>query len=91
MAGSNCLDSCVFRLCPYPPMGMQPHRAELSEEFCRRQYRLARRLQLGRRQYQPARRLQLGRLTAHWQGMQPRKMREFWSQMAERARISPGP
>jgi hypothetical protein len=35
--GTNCLDGCCFRLCPYPPNGVQPYRSELSEAFCRGQ------------------------------------------------------
>jgi hypothetical protein len=35
--GGNCKDGCPFGLCPYPPNGVQPYRAELSEAFCRRQ------------------------------------------------------
>jgi hypothetical protein len=75
--GYTCLDGCQFRLCPYPPNGLQHHRTELSEEFCRRQYRLVRSFALRRR-------------TAPWQGMSARRLRAFWSQMAERARSSPG-
>jgi hypothetical protein len=75
--GWGCLDGCQFRLCPYPPKGLQHHRSELGEEFCRRQDRLVRFLRLRRR-------------TARWQGMSARRLRAFWSQMAERARSSPG-
>jgi NACHT domain len=75
--GWGCLDGCQFRLCPYPPKGLQHHRTELGEEFCRRQDRLVRFLRLRRR-------------TARWQGMSARRLRVFWSQMAERARSSPG-
>jgi hypothetical protein len=38
--GSNCIDGCRHRLCPYPPDGVQPYRSELSEAFCRRQQSL---------------------------------------------------
>ena len=38
--GSNCIDGCRHRLCPYPPDGVQPYRSELSEAFCRRQQTL---------------------------------------------------
>ena len=38
--GSNCIDGCRHRLCPYPPYGVQPHRSELSEAFCRGQQTL---------------------------------------------------
>jgi hypothetical protein len=36
-AGSNCLDDCGFNLCPYPPRGLDGHRVELSQAFCRAQ------------------------------------------------------
>jgi hypothetical protein len=74
--GSSCLPGCQFDLCPYPPKGQQPHRAELSEAFCRHQYMLLRRVRIGRR-------------TARWQGLRPSQMRAFWSEMANRARIGP--
>lgn len=77
--GDGCLDGCSFQLCPYPPRGLQHHRSELSEEFCRRQY------QLVRRYLQP---LHLRRRTARWQGMTASRLRVFWMQMAERARNS---
>ena len=38
--GSNCIDGCRYRLCPYPPDGVQPYRSELSEAFCRGQQTL---------------------------------------------------
>jgi len=38
--GSNCIDGCRHRLCPYPPDGGQPYRSELSEAFCRGQQTL---------------------------------------------------
>jgi hypothetical protein len=75
-AGSNCLDGCPFDLCPYPPKGQPPHRAELSEAFCRHQYMLLRRTRIRRS-------------TARWQGLRPSQMRTFWSEMADRARIGP--
>jgi hypothetical protein len=74
--GSSCLNGCPFDLCPYPPKGQQPHRAELSEAFCRHQYMLVRRARIGRR-------------TARWQGLRAGQMRTFWSEMANRARIGP--
>jgi hypothetical protein len=74
--GSSCLDGCPFDLCPYPPKGLQPHRAELSEAFCRHQVMLLRRKRIGRR-------------TARWQGVRASQMRAFWSEMANRARIGP--
>ena len=39
-AGSNCIDGCGHRLCPYPPDGVQPYRSELSEALCRGQQTL---------------------------------------------------
>jgi hypothetical protein len=74
--GSSCLNGCPFDLCPYPPKGLQPHRAELSEAFCRHQYMLVRRARLRRS-------------TARWQGLRASQMRTFWSEMANRARIGP--
>jgi hypothetical protein len=75
--GSSCLNGCPFDLCPYPPKGQQPHRAELSEAFCRHQYMLVRRARIRRN-------------TARWQGLRSSQMRTFWSEMANRARIGPG-
>ena len=51
--GSNCLNGCVFRLCPYPPSG-EDDRIEFSEAFCRSQQAQSRDLrsfwrQMGRR------------------------------------------
>jgi hypothetical protein len=74
--GNSCLDGCPFDLCPYPPKGQQPHRAELSEAFCRHQYTLVRRARIRRS-------------TARWQGLPRSQMRTFWSAMANRARIGP--
>jgi len=74
--GSSCLAGCAFDLCPYPPKGQQPHRAELSEAFCRHQYMLVRRARIRRS-------------TARWQGLRASQMRTFWSEMANRARIGP--
>jgi hypothetical protein len=74
--GSSCLDGCPFDLCPYPPKGQQPHRAELSEAFCRHQSTLLRRTRIRRS-------------TAPWQGLRASQMRTFWSDMANRARIGP--
>ena len=74
--GSTCLNGCPFDLCPYPPKGQQPHRAELSEAFCRHQYMLVRRARIRRS-------------TARWQGLRAGQMRTFWSEMANRARIGP--
>jgi hypothetical protein len=75
--GSSCLNGCPFDLCPYPPKGQQPHRAELSEAFCRHQYMLVRRARIRRN-------------TAPWQGLSASQMRTFWSEMANRARMGPG-
>lgn len=74
--GSSCLHGCPFDLCPYPPKGQQPHRAELSEAFCRHQYMLVRRARIRRS-------------TARWQGLRASQMRTFWSEMANRARMGP--
>ena len=38
--GSNCIDGCRHRLCPYPPEGVQTYRSELGEAFCRGQQTL---------------------------------------------------
>lgn len=68
--GSNCIDGCRFGLCPYPSAGIQPYRSELNEAFCRGQQAL----------------LSRG-LTAPWQAAIPRgNLKDFWTQMAERAR-----
>jgi hypothetical protein len=75
--GSGCLSGCPVDLCPYPPKGQQPHRAELSEAFCRHQYTLVRRARIRRN-------------TASWQGLRASRMRTFWSEMANRARMGPG-
>lgn len=74
--GSSCLNGCPFDLCPYPPKGQQPHRAELNEAFCRHQYMLVRRARIRRS-------------TARWQGLRAGQMRTFWSKMADRARMGP--
>lgn len=71
--GTNCMDGCPFRLCPYPPNGKQPHRAELSEAFCRRQQML---LSNGLVRSRAAR----------WQAIKPPALRQFWTHMADRAR-----
>lgn len=39
--GSNCLDGCPFRLCPYPPQGDILRHAEFNESFCAQQAILA--------------------------------------------------
>jgi hypothetical protein len=71
--GSNCAGGCPFELCPYPPKGIQSYRAEMSEAFCRRQQTLLGRGSLVRR-------------AAPWQGTLPEDLREFWADMAHRAR-----
>jgi hypothetical protein len=71
--GSNCTDGCQFRLCPYPPNGDQPYRAELSEAFCRRQQTL---LSGGWTRMNPA----------GWQSVRRRNLTRFWEQMGDRAR-----
>lgn len=73
--GSNCIDNCPFRLCPYPAKG-QPHYAELSESFCRWQISL-----LGR-WYDP-------RGGARWQHQPRSNLKAFWRLMANRERPKP--
>ena len=76
--GTNCVDGCVFELCPYPPKGMQP-RGEMSEAFCRRQQGL---LKPGPRER--------SKRKAAWQQMPAAELGQFWAGMASRAR-GPGP
>jgi len=71
--GVSCVDGCVFELCPYPPKGTQP-RVEMSEAFCRRQQTIITRPRDPR----------TGR--APWQQMRPRQLKQFWEEMAGRAR-----
>jgi len=71
--GVSCVDGCVFELCPYPPKGAQP-RVEMSEAFCRRQQTIITRPRDPR----------TGR--APWQQMRPRQLKQFWEEMADRAR-----
>jgi hypothetical protein len=71
--GSNCKDGCLFGLCPYPPIGGQPYRAELSEAFCRRQQTL---LSGGWTRSNPV----------GWQSVPRRNLTWFWEQMGDRAR-----
>jgi hypothetical protein len=71
--GGKCTDGCPFGLCPYPPNGDQPYRAELSEAFCRRQQTL---LSGGWTRMNPAR----------WQSVPRRNLTRFWEQMGDRAR-----
>jgi hypothetical protein len=71
--GHNCKDGCPFGLCPYPPNGNQPYRAELSEPFCHRQQTL---LTAGwTRSKRP-----------RWQAASRRNLTRFWEQMGDRAR-----
>lgn len=69
--GSNCLDDCPFRLCPYPPKGKRLHRAQLSEAFCGQQVAL-----LG-----PWYR---SRPRAAWQELPRRDLENFWRGMMRR-------
>lgn len=71
--GTSCVDGCVFELCPYPPKGIQP-RVEMGEAFCRRQQTLITRPRDPR----------TGR--APWQQARPRQLKQFWVEMADRAR-----
>lgn len=71
--GTSCVDGCVFELCPYPPKGIQP-RVEMSEAFCRRQQTLITKPRDPR----------TGR--APWQQARPRQLKQFWVEMADRAR-----
>jgi NACHT domain len=73
--GTGCTDGCPFGLCPYPPQGSQPLRAELSEQFCRWQHALLSGPPIQRR-------------TAPWQGISAARMRRFWTDMAERSRAT---
>jgi hypothetical protein len=73
--GSNCIDNCPFRLCPYPAKG-QRHYAELSEAFCRWQVSL-----LGR-WYDP-------RGGARWQHQPRSNLKAFWRSIANRERPKP--
>ena len=70
--GSTCTAGCQFGLCPYPQKGVQPHRQELSEAFCRRQETI----------------LSPGTLrsrAAPWQEKSERRLKGFWKQMEQRA------
>ena len=68
--GSTCTAECQFGLCPYPQKGVQPHRQELSEAFCRRQQRL---LSPGT----PRSR------AAPWQEISERRLKGFWRELGE--------
>jgi NACHT domain len=76
-AGSNCRDDCPFGLCPYPPKGLDGHRAELGQAFCRAQSTL---LSRSRSPLHPG---------ARWQrGTRIGDLRRFWERMGERAQNS---
>jgi hypothetical protein len=68
--GSNCVDGCQFRLCPYPPWEPS-YRMELSEPFCRNQQAML---------------IKSGHGAAPWQKMRARDLRKFWGLMADRSR-----
>ncbi|WP_031079583.1 NACHT domain-containing protein [Streptomyces sp. NRRL S-118] len=77
-AGSNCRDDCAFELCPYPPKGLDGHRVELSEAFCRAQSTL-----LSRSFVRPQ---------APWQRRTDvAELRRFWERMGQRAQDSGRP
>ncbi len=79
-AGSNCRDDCAFELCPYPPKGLDGHRVELGEAFCRAQSTL---LSRSRSFLRPK---------APWQhGVSRRELRQFWEQMGRRAQHNARP
>ncbi|MET9800128.1 hypothetical protein [Streptomyces sp. NPDC006368] len=77
-AGSNCRDDCAFELCPYPPKGLDGHRVELSEAFCRAQSSL-----LSRSFLHPQ---------APWQRRTDvAELRRFWERMGQRAQDNTRP
>ena len=69
--GTNCMASCPFKLCPYPPKGEQTYRSELSAAFCRRQRAL----------------VGWTAGSAPWQGVWWADLKGFWKGMGERARL----
>lgn len=78
--GSNCRDDCAFELCPYPPKGLDDHRVELSQAFCRAQSTL---LSRSRSPLRPK---------APWQHRARRaELRQFWEQMGRRAQHNARP
>ncbi|GAA2592549.1 hypothetical protein GCM10010399_23970 [Dactylosporangium fulvum] len=79
-AGSNCLDHCPFRLCPYPPRGETSYSEELDEGFCNRQIYLLRPFR-----WLPFRLVGM-RHRAHWEGVPRRQLRHFWWHMSQRTR-----
>lgn len=69
-AGSNCRDDCAFELCPYPPQGLDDHRVEFSEAFCRAQSTLLSRSRSPLRPQAPwQRRADLTGLRSFWEHM----------------------
>lgn len=79
-AGSNCRDDCAFELCPYPPKGLDGHRVELSQAFCRAQSTLL------------SRSGSLFHPEARWQRRTDiGELREFWEQMGQRAQDNTRP
>ncbi|WP_329311349.1 hypothetical protein [Streptomyces sp. NBC_01262] len=79
-AGSNCRDDCAFELCPYPPKGLDGHRVELSQAFCRAQSTL---LSRSGSPLHP---------DARWQRRTDiGELREFWEQMGQRAQDNTRP
>ncbi len=76
-AGSNCRDDCAFGLCPYPPKGLDGHRVELGQAFCRAQSTL---LSRSRSPLHPG---------ARWQrGTSIGELRQFWERMGQRVQDS---
>lgn len=76
-AGSTCRDDCAFQLCPYPSSGLDRHRVELGQAFCRSQSTL---LSRSRSFFHPE---------ARWQrGTKNGELRRFWDQMGQRAQNS---
>ncbi|MEU6557072.1 ATP-binding protein [Streptomyces sp. NPDC046915] len=73
LAGSTCLRSCQFSLCPYPSPGMLPRQAELPAAFCRTQRTSLSRAGAVRRHAAP------------WQRMTRWELRRFWDVMRARA------
>jgi hypothetical protein len=71
--GAECVAGCKVRLCPYPGLGDEMARGELSEAYCRRQYELL------------SRKRSVGR--PEWQKLAPPdELRSFWRDMERRPR-----
>ena len=81
-AGSTCLPTCTFRLCPYPPKAGK-ERTEIEEPFCRQQQAL---LHSRSRWHSQA----FTRHTAPWVSTPVRELHAFWEEMADRNRKTPG-